>query len=62
MALGPFPDGAPGCGKSTMSIRTLEAGAVGRKAMLGPKATLMDYMFHTLEPPWIIGVVIWEIK
>ena len=45
-----------------LSIRTLGAGAVGREAMLEPKATLVDYVFHTLEPPQIIGVVIWEIK
>ena len=45
-----------------LSIRTLGAGAVGREATLGPKATLTDYVFHTFEPPQIIGVVIWEIK
>jgi hypothetical protein len=45
-----------------LSLRMLGARALDREAPLGPKATLVDNVFHTLEPPWIIGVVIWKIK
>ena len=44
------------------SLRTLGASTLDREASLGPKAALMDDLFHTLEPPWIIGVVSRKIK
>jgi hypothetical protein len=40
----------------------LEPGAFATQPICGPKATLMDYLFHPLEPPWVKGMVIWEIK
>jgi hypothetical protein len=45
-----------------LSLRMLGARALDREAPLGPKAVLVDNVFHTLEPPQIIGVVIWKIK
>ena len=45
-----------------LSLRTFGASALDRKAALGPKATLADNLLHALEPPWIIGVVVWKIK
>ena len=45
-----------------LSLRTLVASTFNRESRLGPKATLTDYLFHSLKPPWIMGVVIWEIK
>jgi hypothetical protein len=45
-----------------LSLRMLGAKALDREAPLGPKATLANNVFHTLEPPQIIGVVIWKIK
>ena len=45
-----------------LSGSTLGASTLNRKAGLGPKATLADYLFHTLKPAWILGVVIWEIE
>jgi hypothetical protein len=45
-----------------LSLRTLGARALDREASLRPKAALADNVFHTLEPPQIIGVVIWKIK
>jgi len=40
----------------------LVASAIGREASLRPKTVLVDNLFHALEPPQIIGVVIWEIE
>jgi hypothetical protein len=45
-----------------LSLRMLGASALDREAALGPKAALANDVFHTLEPPRIIGVVIWKIK
>ena len=45
-----------------LSLRTLGASALNRMATLRPKATLMDNLLHALEPPWIIGMVVWKIK
>jgi hypothetical protein len=33
------------------SLRMLEASTLDREASLGPKAALMDDLFHPLEPP-----------
>jgi len=46
---------------SSLSLRML-ASTVDREASIGPKATLVNDLSHTLEPPWIMGVVIWEVK
>ena len=46
---------------SSLSLRML-ASTVDREASIGPKATLVNDLSHTLEPLWIIGVVIWEVK
>jgi len=45
-----------------LSLRTLGASTLNRKAPLGPKSALTDNLLHTLEPPQIIGVVIWKVK
>ena len=45
-----------------LSLRMLGASALDREAPLGPKAALANNLFHTLEPPRIIGVVIWKVK
>jgi hypothetical protein len=45
-----------------LSLRTLGASALDREAALGPKAALANDVFHTLEPPRIIGVVVWKVK
>lgn len=45
-----------------LSLRTLGARALNREAILGPKAVLMNDLFHALEPPWIFGVVLGKIK
>jgi hypothetical protein len=45
-----------------LSLRTLGASALDREAALGPKAMLANDLLHTLEKPWIIGVIIWKIK
>jgi hypothetical protein len=45
-----------------LSLRTLGASALGREPMLGPKAILTNNLFHTLEPPQMMEVVIWEIE
>jgi hypothetical protein len=45
-----------------LSLRTLGASALDGEASLGPKATLVNNMFHALEPPQIIGVIIWKVK
>ena len=45
-----------------LSLRTLVASTFNRESRLGPKAMLTDYLFHSLKPPQIMGVVIWEIK
>ena len=45
-----------------LALRTFEPGAFATQPVCGPKATLADYMFHSLEPPWVKGMVIWEIK
>ena len=45
-----------------LSLRTLVASTFNRESRLGPKAMLMDYLFRSLKPPQIMGVVIWEIK
>lgn len=36
--------------------------AVGREIALRPKATLVNNVFHPLEPSWILRVVIGKIK
>jgi len=43
-------------------LRALEPRAFAMQPICGPKATLVDYLFHSLEPPWVKGMVIWEIK
>ena len=45
-----------------LSLRTLGASTLDRKAHLRPKAALMDNLFHTLEPPQKSGVVFWEVE
>ena len=44
-----------------LSLRTLAA-ALSREASIRPEATLTDNVLHSLEPPWIMGVVIWKVK
>jgi len=44
------------------SLRMLGASALDRKAPLRPKSALTDNLLHTLEPPRIIGMVIWKVK
>ena len=43
-------------------LRAFEPGAFAMQPICGPKAPLVDYLFHSLEPPWVKGMVIWEIK
>jgi len=43
-------------------LGTSTASAIGKEASLRPKTVLVDNLFHALEPPQIIGVVIWEIE
>jgi len=45
-----------------LSLRMLGASALDREASLRPKATLVDNLFHTLEPPQMRGVVFWEVE
>lgn len=45
-----------------MSLRTLGASTLSWKPSLRPKPMLTDNVLHTLEPPWIFGVVVWEVK
>jgi hypothetical protein len=45
-----------------LSLGTLGASALNWEAILGPKATLVNDLFHALEPPWIFGVVLGKIK
>jgi hypothetical protein len=44
------------------SLRMLGASTLDREASLGPKAVLTDDLFHPLEPPQIIRVVIRKVK
>ena len=39
-------------------LQALEPGAFATQPICGPKAMLMDYLFHSLEPPWVKGMVI----
>jgi hypothetical protein len=41
-----------------LSSRMIGVSSLNRKASLGPKATLADYLFHILKPAWILRVVI----
>ena len=41
-----------------LSLRRLAASIVGRKATLGLKAILTNYLLNTLKSPWIIRVII----
>ena len=43
------------------SVRTLGPSTLNREAPLRPKAALTNDLFHTFEPPQIIGVIIWKI-
>src|SRR6266849_2517274 len=47
---------------SGLSLRMLGGSALDRKPPLRPKAMLADNLFHSLEPSWMMGVVIWKIK
>jgi len=44
------------------TLRAFEAGAFATQPICGPKATLTDDLFHSLEPTWVKGVVVWEIE
>jgi hypothetical protein len=45
-----------------MPPRTLGASTLDGETSLRPKPALADNVLHTLEPPRIFGVVIWEVK
>jgi len=42
----------------SLSLRMLRANTLNKEPALGPKAMLMDNMFHTFEPPQIMGMVV----
>ena len=44
------------------ALHAFEAGAFATQPMCGPKATLADDLFHSLEPTWVKGVVVREIE
>jgi len=45
-----------------LSLRMLRASALDREAQGWPKSALVDNLLHTLKPPWIMRMVIWEIE
>jgi hypothetical protein len=44
------------------ALHAFEARAFATQPICGPKAMLMDDLFHSLEPTWVKGVVIWKIE
>ena len=39
-------------------LQAFKAGAFATQPICGPKTVLADYLFHSLEPTWVKGVVI----
>jgi hypothetical protein len=46
----------------SLSLRMLRANTLDKEPALRPKAMLVDNMFHTFEPPQIMGMVVWKIE